>query len=283
VEKWNVGINCFINWPDFTSLLNQIVFLPAKLRPNPFPHFSMLRNETFPTKTLRTKTPRTEKMAVALVAVLSLVLLAAAYWHWMPWAEVLGALTGAAGVYLTVKRSIWNFPVGLANNVFFGNLFFESRLYNDMGLQLVYFVLGVWGWAVWARGLSRDEALPIGRASAKQLVGCIVFIVVGTLFMAKVAHYWGGASPFWDALTTAICLAAQYLLGRKWLENWGFWLLADIIYVPLYLSRGLYLTGVLYFGFGCLCVMGFLSWMKQWELEKSGGVGQSERKTIAAP
>ncbi|RYG68744.1 nicotinamide riboside transporter PnuC [bacterium] len=211
---------------------------------------------------------RTDKIAAALFFVIAVVLLGAAFKGAMPWTEVLGALTGAAGVYLTVKRSIWNFPIGLANNLFFGILFFESRLYNDMGLQVVYFVLGVWGWAVWAQGLSRNEVLPIGRAGWPQLVGCLVFIGLGTFVMTRVATYWGGASPFWDALTTAICLGAQYMLGRKWLENWGFWLLADIIYVPLYLSRGLYLTSVLYFGFGCLCVMGFLGWLKQWELER---------------
>lgn len=185
----------------------------------------------------------------------------------LSWSEVLGFITGALCVYLTVKSSVWNFPVGLANNIFFGILFWKARLFNDFGLQIVYFALGAWGWWHWTRGgaCTQNEARPIGRAGALQLGWCIVAVPILTLILTLISLRFGGAAPFWDALTTALSLVAQYLLGRKWLENWAFWIAADLIYVPLYLSRGLYLTGVLYGGFLLLCLWGFRSWKTNWE------------------
>lgn len=186
------------------------------------------------------------------------------------WSEVLGFITGALGVYLTVKRSAWNFPVGLANNVFFGILFWNSRLFNDFGLQIVYFALGAWGLWHWTRGGAQrqGEILPVGRAGARQLAICLGLVPVLTLILTFVSLRLGGAAPFWDALTTALSLVAQGLLGRKWLENWAFWIAADLIYVPLYISRGLHLTAVLYAGFTLLCVWGFRSWKASWETQK---------------
>lgn len=226
---------------------------------------------------------RIEKIALVVGAIFSAIL----FWGAcsgkvdLKPTEVLGFVTGAAGVYLTVKSHIWNFPIGLANNLFFGVLFFENRLYNDMSLQVIFFVLGVWGWWQWARGQENEQQLPIGRAKVADWVGCSLFLVLGTAFMTVGASHWGGAAPFWDALTTALSLAAQYLLGRKYLENWAFWLLADIIYVPLYISRGLYLTGALYFGFGCLCVLGFSTWRRQWEQHELEN-RRSDRQILAA-
>ncbi len=205
----------------------------------------------------------------------------------LSWSEVLGFITGALCVYLTVKRHVWNFPIGLANNVFFGILFFESRLYNDFGLQIVYFVLGSWGWWFWTRPVGniaeestknesetsagktrQSENLRVGRASAKQIGWCLALVPVLTVDLTLISRELGGASPFWDALTTALSLVAQYLLGRKWLENWAFWIAADLIYVPLYFSRGLYLTGVLYAGFLLLCIWGFRAWKTSWDAQK---------------
>ncbi len=187
----------------------------------------------------------------------------------LSWSEVWGFITGALGVYLLVKNSVWNFPIGLANNLFFGVLFWQSRLYNDFGLQIVYFALGAWGWWFWTRrdtkndAETRAETLPIGRATKSQLGWSLAALPILTLVLTLLSLRLGGAAPFWDALTTALSLVAQVLLGRKWIENWAFWIAADLIYVPLYLSRGLILTAVLYAGFLLLCVLGFRTWKSQ--------------------
>ena len=209
-----------------------------------------------------------ERLALSVCAVLSLLLLLAAISGSvaLSWSEVLGFITGAAGVYLTVKNSAWNFPVGLTNNLFFGILFFQSRLYNDFGLQIVYFGLGSWGWWFWTRGApDYAERLPIGSANARQLLACFALVPLLTLGLTRLSLLFGGVSPFWDALTTALSLVAQGLLGRKWIQNWWFWIAADLVYVPLYVSRGLYLTAALYSGFLVLCIWGFRLWRAEWK------------------
>ncbi len=178
------------------------------------------------------------------------------------WPEIWGVITGAWCVWLTARQSLWNFPIGIVNNVLFGVLFFQSRLYGDTGLQVVYLVLGVFGWALWVGGKRGEAALPVTRASRFDVTVCALFLLFSVPLMMRFLHLAGGAVPLWDAMTTALSLAAQYLLSRKRLENWWIWILADLIYVPLYLHRGLYLTSALYGFFLILCLIGLRDWRK---------------------
>jgi len=175
---------------------------------------------------------------------------------------------GAWCVYLVARQSIWNFPIGLVNNIFFGVLFWQSRLYGDMSLQLVYFVLGVFGWALWMGGKRGEAALAVTRISRGEVWGCAVFLLAATPLMMRFLHLAGGAVPLWDALTTALSLCAQYLLSRKRLENWFLWIVADLIYVPLYFHRGLALTGVLYAVFLGICLIGLRDWKRSFGVAK---------------
>ena len=205
-----------------------------------------------------------EKIAMFAVTGLGVALLWASLSARIPlgWSEILGFYTGAGCVFLVVKTSVWNFPIGLANNLFFGILFFQSRLYNDFGLQIVYFVLGAWGWWFWTHGGAQKYQLQVARAGTSVIAACLIFVPVLTLVLTQISIYFSGAAPFWDALTTALSLVAQFLLGRKWIQNWYFWILADLIYVPLYISRELYLTAALYAGFLILCVLGLRNWKR---------------------
>ena len=178
------------------------------------------------------------------------------------WPEIWGVVTGAWCVWLTARQSLWNFPIGIVNNIFFGILFFQSRLYGDTSLQVVYLVLGVFGWALWIGGKRGEAALPVTRASRFDVIACALFLLISVPLMMRFLHLAGGAVPLWDALTTALSLAAQYLLSRKRLENWWIWILADLIYVPLYIHRGLYLTSALYGLFLILCLIGLRDWRK---------------------
>ena len=173
-----------------------------------------------------------------------------------------GFITGGICVWLVVRQHIGNWPIGLANNVVFFILFFESRLYADMSLQVVFFALGVYGWWNWVRRGPDFRALKPSRAVQIEWVGILVFIVAGTVLIREILMRVNGAAPFWDALTTILSLAAQYLLCRKRIENWYLWILADVIYVPLYLSRDLPLTAVLYGVFLVMCLFGLLTWRR---------------------
>lgn len=178
------------------------------------------------------------------------------------WLEAISFVTGAICVWLTVRESVWNFPIGMANVATFFFVFLRARLYSDMGLQVVYFALGAIGWYLWLFGGANRTPLRITRTPAKRSV--YVSMTGVTIFVALFAlmRHVGGASPLWDALTTAICLCAQWLTDRKHVESWLLWIMADVIYVPLYASRELYLTALLYSVFLVMATMGYFEWRR---------------------
>lgn len=200
-----------------------------------------------------------------LIFTLSVVLLLTSWFKWAPidFTEACGFVTGAICVWLVTKGNLWNWPIGLANNVFFALLFWKARLFADMGLQGVYFVLGVWGWWNWLRGGENHSRLTVTRSCRSEWIALALFIGLGTWGLRELLIIVNGAAPLWDSLTTILCLAAQYLLCRKRIENWWFWIAADLIYVPLYFSRQLPLTAILYAGFIGLCIIGLGRWKKE--------------------
>ncbi len=209
--------------------------------------------------------PKASRLEFAILGVPSAALLLASWFKWAPIAftEACGFVTGAVCVWLVTRGNIWNWPIGLANNLFFAVLFWRARLFADMGLQGIYLIFGVWGWWQWLHGGKNHTRLEVTRGTRTEGIGIALFLVFGTWGLRELLIAVNGAAPFWDSLTTTLCLAAQYLLCRKRIENWWLWIAADLIYVPLYFSRHLPLTAILYAGFIGLCVIGLFRWRKE--------------------
>lgn len=174
--------------------------------------------------------------------------------------EAASFVTGAVCVWLTVRENVWNFPIGLVNVVTFCVVFWRAGLYGDAALQVVYFALGVIGWAMWLRGGEDKTALPLGRASARERWAAALFSVAAAVILWRTLRLVGGSASLGDAVTTSLSLTSQWLLNKKRLENWLGWILADALYVPLYLSKGLVLTAGLYAVFLAMAVLGYLRW-----------------------
>lgn len=184
--------------------------------------------------------------------------------------EAAGVVTGAVCVWLTVRESVWNFPISLANVSLFCVLFFGARLYADAGLQVVYFVLSLMGWHLWLHGGERGTALRISRVGATHARALVIGGVALTLVLWLTLRYAGGSASFFDALTTSISLCAQWLLNRKHVESWYAWIAADLIYIPLYAYKELYLTAGLYAVFLVMATMGLLQWRAAWRAHGGG-------------
>lgn len=185
--------------------------------------------------------------------------------------EAASFVTGAVCVWLTVRASIWNFPVGLVNVAAYSVVFFRAHLYGDASLQLVYFVLGVLGWIMWLRRSGDAPALQIAKASRRELAAMVAFTAVATFALWRLLQTTASTASFFDALTTSLSLASQWLLNRKRLESWIGWIIVDIIYVPLYLSKGLTLTAILYAVFLLMAVLGYREWSRRWEAQRGAG------------
>jgi nicotinamide mononucleotide transporter len=201
---------------------------------------------------------------VIIGSMLSLILLVGAAQHRLPTTplEALGFITGGLCVWLVVKDNIWNWPTGIINNLLLILLFSQAKLYADTTLQFVYIVLGAFGWYWWLHGGENKVELSISHADRNTLVVSAITAIVSTIAVTRLLIYFNGAAPFWDATTTVLSLTAQYLLMRKVIENWYFWIAADIIYIPLYCSKRLYLTAFLYVIFLGMCVLGLIEWRK---------------------
>jgi nicotinamide mononucleotide transporter len=177
--------------------------------------------------------------------------------------EFLGFITGVANVWLLVRQVLWNWPIGIANNLLYFAVFVRSGLYGDAGLQLVYAAMAGYGWWTWSHPAPGKEALTVTRTSRATwtwLVPATALAAVGLSFFLR--RFTDSTVPNWDALTTALSLAATYGQTKKLLESWWIWILVDVIYIPLYIYKGLWLTSALYAAFMILCVVGLRSWQK---------------------
>ncbi|MBC9715278.1 nicotinamide mononucleotide transporter [Streptomyces sp. TRM66268-LWL] len=181
------------------------------------------------------------------------------------WTEVLGFGSGALCVWLVARQHIANWPIGIANNLFFILLFTQAGLYADAGLQVVFIALAAYGWWTWAHGGGPgSSSLPVRRTTRTEWIWLGAAGAVGTVAITLLLDRATDSTvPFWDALTTSLSLMATYGQCRKRLESWWLWIAADVVYIPLYAYKELYLTSLLYVGFMTLCVLGLRNWRRE--------------------
>lgn len=193
------------------------------------------------------------------------------------WAELLGFLTGVLTVYLVAKQNIWTWPIGITNNILWIVLFITFGLYADGALQVIYIGLALWGWWMWLHGgLNRTE-LRVSRTTSRQWFALAAAGVLGTAAITVfLVSFTPSAVPFWDAATTTISLLAVWGQVKKKVESWYLWMLADIIYVPLYIYKGLTLTAILYVGFFALCLFGLARWRRSLREQSTDGAADTK-------
>ncbi|WP_374347258.1 nicotinamide riboside transporter PnuC [Chitinimonas sp.] len=174
--------------------------------------------------------------------------------------DLAGFISGLICVWLTTRGNIWNFPVGILNSAILGLVFLQQRLFADASLQIVFIVLSALGWWKWLRQGIGQESSPVFETSPREqlLLGAITVIV--TLALWRVLVLLKGACPPVDALITALSLAAQWQLNKRQVSSWLWWIVVDLISIPLYISRDLPLIAALYAVFLLLCLQGWRRW-----------------------
>lgn len=183
--------------------------------------------------------------------------------------EIASFLLAVLTVVLNIRQNHWAWFFSITSSALYASVFYQSRLYGDMGLQFVFIAVSVWGWMQWlgdARAGMNDfeqPALTVRRLSRRgwllALAGWAAGYVVLSFFLKT---YTDTDVPHADGFLTAGSLLGQLLLSRKNLENWHVWIVVDILYIGLYAYKNLMLTAVLYGLFVCLAVIGLLAWQK---------------------
>ncbi len=179
------------------------------------------------------------------------------------WTELIGDATALACVYLVARANPWNWPLGIANAVLFFFVFARARLYGNALLQIVFALLNAYGWWAWTHGGALGGELPVRRATQTERAVYAVTSVAGTAAAALIlAQQTDSPAPTWDAAVLVLSLLATWAQAEKVVESWWLWLAVDAIAVPLYLSRALYPTALLYAFLLGLCVMGLREWLR---------------------
>ncbi len=177
--------------------------------------------------------------------------------------EAVSTFFGIVCVYLNAKENIWAWPTGIISVGLGIIIFLEYKLYGDMGLHVVYVILGFYGWYNWLYGGKQHEGVQIHRSAKTELYGFLAIGTVTSLVLGYVLEKNTDSDvPYFDALTTVFSLIAQYQLTKKIIENWLIWIAVDVVCVGLYFYKGLYIYTFLYFVYLILATMGYLNWKK---------------------
>lgn len=177
--------------------------------------------------------------------------------------ELFAAALGVIAVWLTVKQNPWCWPIGLVMVLLYSWIFYEVKLYSDMLLQVVYAVLQLYGWWQWTRPERTVDARKVSRLQAAPLLsGLGLGLLASVALGAAMAHWTDAAQPWLDAALTGFSLVAQMWMAQKRLQCWALWVVLDVIFVGLFLYKGLYLTAALYALFTLIAVRGWLEWRR---------------------
>lgn len=183
--------------------------------------------------------------------------------HGSSCAELFGFITGVLNVWLVTRENIWSWPLGILNAVFYVVVFMQKGLYSDTGLQVVYFALSCYGWWHWLRGGPDHSAVVVTRVSARTaMVLAAIALALWAVLFTITARIPGVALPKLDAALVAISLIAQWMMTRKHLENWLLWIAVDVVYIGVFIVKGLRLTAVLYAVFLALAILGYVQWRR---------------------
>jgi nicotinamide mononucleotide transporter len=175
--------------------------------------------------------------------------------------ELFAAAVGAVSVWLSVRQSIWSWPTAIVNVVLYALVFYDAKLYADMGLQVIYAVLSLYGWYQWLYGGEGRSALRVTRTSRALGVVLALIALAGSVALGTLLRQATDAAlPFMDSFLSSTSLVAQWMMTKKKVENWLIWILVDVLYVGMFIFKHLYLTAGLYAVFLALAVKGYLEW-----------------------
>ncbi len=178
--------------------------------------------------------------------------------------ELVGFITGIAGVWLTLRRNIWCFPVGLLNVCISLWLFFRQQLYADALQQLMYIVLLSYGWQQWKVLNIKTSYKSVSWLSEKELKILLLVLITLTVCLGSLLRLFTDAQfPWTDSFATSTAFIAQYLVAKRKIENWILWMAVNLIYIAIYVYKDLHLYSLLFCIYLFLAFYGYAEWKKE--------------------
>lgn len=178
---------------------------------------------------------------------------------------------GLVSVYLSTRENIWSWPTAIVNVGLYSVLFFREKLYADMGLQVIYLLLSIYGWYEWLYGGENRSELRVSRITARLAMRLAGIGVLGSAVLGTLLYRTTDASlPYLDSTLSVFSLIAQWLMTRKVLENWVIWIALDVVYVWMFIFlKQLHFTAFQYAVFLALAVLGFRDWKRSFDTRRT--------------
>ncbi len=176
--------------------------------------------------------------------------------------EIIAVFFGFLSVWFSKNNNILVFPTGMINTSIFVYLLLKWSLLGDMIINAYYFIMSIYGWYFWLKG-TNNTVSPISKVSNKDIRIVVLLFISSSVFVSLVYSFfdkWETIVSYIDILTTAIFFAAMWLMAKRKVESWIFWIVGNIISVPLYLHKGLAFTSIQYFIFTVIAIAGYIKW-----------------------
>ena len=189
-----------------------------------------------------------------------------ASWIWANKIEVLGTILGLLYIFFSIRQHILTWPTGLFTSLLYTVVFFQSGFYADMGLQVYYVAISIYGWYYWLKGgkkTGQSNVVPVIRVQQKlwpKLIVATIFFYAIILFI--LIRYTNSTVPVMDSLTTALSITATWMLAKKYIEHWIIWIFVDLISAGLYIYKDLWPTVILFIVYTIMAVLGYIEWKK---------------------
>lgn len=181
------------------------------------------------------------------------------------WAEQIATVLGVLFVWLAMRESLWNFPVGLGQAAIFGWVCFEGKLYSETVLQAFFFTAMIYGWWHWSRGGRDASRLPVQRLSRREAgAWTVATLALWAVWGGGMARLTDAALPWGDGFVFATSVVSQWLQSRKMLENWIGWIVANTVGIGVFWAKDLYWFAALYFLFWLMAWGGWRAWRRSW-------------------
>jgi nicotinamide mononucleotide transporter len=179
-----------------------------------------------------------------------------------PW-EVLAVVLAIVYLVLAIRESIACWIAAILSTSIYIVLMFEVGLYMESALQFFYIAMAVYGWWSWRGGDGTDHELKVSSWPLARHAVPLSLIMVATLLSGYLlGSFTEAAMPYLDSFTTWGAIVTTWMVARKILQNWHYWFVIDSLSVYLYISRGLYLTAMLFVLYLVLIVIGYRQWRK---------------------
>ena len=179
--------------------------------------------------------------------------------------EVIAVIFGFLSVWYSKQENILVYPTGIISTLIFVYLLWQWDLLGDMMINAYYLSMSIYGWYVWTRKVDATHFTPVTKMTRKEHIWSVLIFIATLLFVFGVYDYfekWNNWTAYIDTITTAIFFVGMWLMARKKIENWIFWIIGDIISVPLYFYKGLTLTSFQYLLFTIIAIFGYFAWKK---------------------